>query len=406
MFFRWFFALIVFPAAAFAQDGRRILVYPTRSAVSYTEKAGGRGCTLGLGESQSARIVAETATDIEVVFDTDELKGCFGDTLFGRDLKRGWLKKSEVTYADAEDGGWKPKQEPPGCECEASPLDRANHENLKDVQDLVERLKSEDSGMKTVDQIEDYLRCYPKSEAGPAAAAKYKPFMDHIVKNFELQSGPRTMNVDSKLFRCLIRRESGYLPGNVSDGNAIGLGQHTSINIRHIRNRLATKSSWESKIWKKFFADMAQTPEGRRELAACPGSVKKGEPPVFKSGADAACPLQSLAASAIYNLQIQQAFQRSAGLKGVDWEHELDYQLAIGAAYNLGDGAAAAAVDDLVLGGWADSIRNKSPSKDKRKEVAGHIDALRNCMEAGNWKPMHKNDTPQCADFAELKARK
>lgn len=151
---------------------------------------------------------------------------------------------------------------------------------------------------------------------------------------------------------------------------------------------------------------MAQTPEGRRELAACPGSVKKGEPPVFKSGADAACPLQSLAASAIYNLQIQQAFQRSAGLKGVDWEHELDYQLAVGAAYNLGAGAAAAAVDDLVLGGWADSIRKKSPSQDKRKEVAGHIDALRNCMEAGNWKPMHKNDPPRCADFAELKTRK
>lgn len=399
--------LVLAPAMSFAQSQeRRIFIYPTRSSASFTAQVGSGNCRISLGETQGARVVGETATHLQVVFDTDDLHGCYGDQwLQGHDLKRGWLAKSEISYADAENNEWKaapsPTAQAEDCPPPAqAPVDGKTYRNLDD---LIGTIKREHSGMKSPEEVENYLRCYPKSADGLANSRTFKPVMDRIASTFSLRSGANTLKVDPTLFRCLLRRESGYDPKTVSSTGAAGLGQHTDINIRHIANRLKSPNSWESKLWKDFFRDIRKTEDGRKMLAACPGS-RRGEIPRFETKADASCPLQSMAASAIYNLQIQQALMRSSNVRNIEWENELDYQLAIGAAYNLGDGASAKAVDDLVVDGWLDSIRRKSPDKDKRAEVDNHIKALRNCLQAGNWDPMYKKDQPQCADFARVSA--
>ena len=131
--------------------------------------------------------------------------------------------------------------------------------------------------------------------------------------------------------------------------------------------------------------------------------------PVFETKEDAKCPLQSIAASSIYNLLIQRELMKSSKSKNIDWEQELDYQLAVAAAYNLGNGASRAAVENLFVGDWLKAIKKmskKSKDPNKDEEVDGHITAIRNCLQEDNWKPMEKKDKPVCSNFAEISAPK
>ncbi|RZA06103.1 MAG: hypothetical protein EOP11_11165, partial [Proteobacteria bacterium] len=274
----------------------------------------------------------------------------------------------------------------------------ANLGGLSGIGTLLAALRRNQAGIKAPQDIDKYMDCYPYGDDGRENYQRYKKFIDLAADNFRVTIKEQPIEVNPTLMACLFRRESGYDPANKSHTDAVGLGQHTSINIKDMGQRLAKKGSWESALWKSFFARVKADPEGRRTLAACKGSSRNGDP-TFTSREDAKCPLQSMAASYIYNILIQRELMRSAKSKHVEWEQELEYQLAVGAAYNLGNGAARQAVENLFVGGWLKAILRKSSKKEKQEEVASHVSALRNCMQAGNWKPMAEGDRPRCENF-------
>lgn len=344
---------------------------------------------------------------VHLKFASGALKGCFWDQLRGRDISEGWIPEDQISYGSNENevlnpargtGGSPPptaREKPSSAPCPEPMAEQASRRNHSDLGDLIQHIRAETAGMKPDAGVEKYMECFPYNARGKADYPTYRPVIDKVVETFSADLGNGSLFVNKSLFKCLLRRESGYDKTLVSGTGAVGLGQHTDINIRHISSRLARRNSWERQLWDRFFAQISTTPEGKKLLAECPQTAG-GRTPTFNSKDDARCPLNSMAASAIYNLQVQQALRKSSQLKDVDWADDLTYQLAIGATYNLGDGAASKAVDDLALEGWVDSIRQRSAKPAKRAEVAGHIEALRNCMQAGNWKGMHAGDRPQC----------
>lgn len=393
---------------ALAQNS--VLVYPTSSSVSFSRSAtpqtsgGFFQCRLTITEATPAEVVERREGLVHLRFAPGSFDGCFLDKMRGRNIAEGWIPEDQITYGANDNEALTPARPivtpnrgdtRPGAPCPEPMNEQASRRNYADIGDLVQHVRAETAGMKPDAGIEKYMECYPYNARGKADYPKYRPVIDKVVETFSADLGNGSLFVNKSLFKCLLRRESGYDVTLESHTGAVGLGQHTDINIKHISNRLSKKNSWERQLWDRFFAQISKTPEGKKMLAECPQTAG-GQAPTFNSKSDARCPLNSMAASAIYNLQVQQALRKSSQLKDVDWSDDLTYQLAIGATYNLGDGAASKAVDDLALEGWVDSIRQRSSKPAKRAEVAGHIEALRNCMQAGNWKGMHAGDRPQC----------
>ncbi|MFN7727854.1 MAG: transglycosylase SLT domain-containing protein [Bdellovibrio sp.] len=381
-----------------------IYVYRTGESVSYspTSDPNSSSCRLRIGSAMPAEMLGRENGMIHVRFEADAIKGCLWDQLKGRNIREGWIPEAQVSYgannpADAiRTDSAAPRSAASGAPCPEPMNLGVGRENVNGIGALVNHLRSVEAGMKTDADIENYLKCYPHGNTRAANDYPvYRPVIDKVAEIFQADLGVGFVSVNKSLFKCLLRRESGFDSRTVSGTGAVGLGQHTDINIRHISNRLSQRGSWERQLWDQFFAAMSKTAEGKQLLSQCPQTAG-GQPPTFNSKDDAKCPLNSMAASAIYNLQVQQALRRSSKLRDIDWKDDLTYQVAIGATYNLGDGAAAKAVDDLELGGWVDSIRNRSRNPNKRTEVAGHVEALRNCMQQGNWKPMHPGDQPKC----------
>jgi hypothetical protein len=337
-----------------------------------------------------------------VRFPAKTLRGCTWEQLWGRNIDEGWLRVDQVTYGDDESvrSGNTAKDDPQvaaaprptATPCPETRQPLGHQPGIDQMGRFIDSLREQQAGMKSTAEIEQYMRCYP---LGENHYAQYRFVLRQLPGLFHLETPGQQYVVSQHLMTCLFRRESGFDSRQVSRTGAVGIGQHTSVNIRHIHERLQARGSWERQLWDRFFARMRETPEGRRLIEACPRTAR-GQVPRFESREDAACPLNSIAAASIYNLQVQRALRRSSRQRDLDWRDEMTYQLAIGASYNLGDGLASRAVDDLSIDGWLDSIRRRSPNPGKREEVAGHIRALRNCMQYGNWQPPHPGDPPRC----------
>lgn len=403
---------------------RYLEIAPSHQSFFYTTSpAEEGGCTAALHEPTKVEIVSETDTHFEVKW-LKPLSGCYYHRLFkGLSMEKGFVRKDDLIWrADGDEelpilaSVNTPRSEsaaPPKVECEenvtatdagapapatavkapSGPLGE-----LGNIGSLIKVLRREQAGMKRPEDIDKYMECYPYGDEGLANYRRYKRFISMAGDHFRLEVKGAPIEVHPTLMACLFRRESGFDPKNSSHTEAVGLGQHTSINIKDMSQRLKRKGSWEAALWNGFFERVKKDPEGRRMLAECKGTGKAGEP-AFNSKDDARCPLQSMAASAIYNLLIQRELTKSAKAQHIEWEQELEFQLAVGAAYNLGNGAASQAVQNLFVGGWLNSILRKSPSKDKKQEVASHIAALKNCMSSGNWEPMMPKDKPVCEGF-------
>lgn len=393
---------------AFAQnlgDERAILIYPTQGRVLYSGDPNANSrirCTMSLNEAQRATLLERRGEHIRVRFAPNTLRGCVWDQIWGRNIDEGWLRVDQVSYADDETvrpaGSTEPEPQmaaaprPAATPCPETGRPLGHQPGIDQMGQFIDSLREQHAGMKSTAEIEQYMRCYP---LGENHYTQYRFVLRQLPGLFNLESGGQSFVVSQHLMTCLFRRESGFDTRQVSRTGAVGLGQHTSVNIRHIHERLQVRGSWERQLWDRFFARMRETPEGRRMLEACPRTAR-GQAPRFESREDAVCPLNSIAAASIYNLQVQRALRRRSRLRDLDWRDEMTYQLAIGASYNLGDGLASRAVDDLSIDGWLDSIRRRSPNPGKREEVAAHIRALRNCMQHGNWQPPSPGDPPRC----------
>lgn len=381
---------------------------------------------MGLSKPSGARILQESDDYVQVSFDQPGIHGCTWEFL-GKDANVGWVAKKDITYADdgADDDSevkvvdtpdepaepehhpleltvTRPRKNPcPAKEISAGSMDDIDP-TIQNVGDLINHIRAKDSGMKSLNEVKKYIACYPLSEKGAKNLNSYEPFMDKITHSFSIAFRSETLNINPSLFRCLLRRESGFDPASLSFTGAVGVGQHTNINIEHISSRIKNPKSWEHKLWNQFFTNALKDPKARALMESCPGA-KKGMLPTFNSKKDAACPLSSLAASGIYILEIQKALRQSSSARTIAWNQDLEYELAVGASYNLGDGAAGKAVDDLLVDGWVDAIQNRPSNKQKKQEVKNHISALRNCLEDKNWKPMTPGDHPVCKNLQASK---
>lgn len=388
-----------------ASDERAILIYPTQGRVLYSGDLDSNSrvrCTMSLNEAQRATLLERRGDHIRVRFPANTLRGCAWDQLWGRNIDEGWLRIDQVTYGDDEsvrgsnaaeaDPQIAAAPRPTATPCPETRQPLGHQPGIDQMGRFIDSLREQQAGMKSTAEIEQYMRCYP---LGENHYTQYRFVLRQLPGLFHLETPGQHYVVSQHLMTCLFRRESGFDSRQVSRTGAVGIGQHTSVNIRHIHERLQARGSWERQLWDRFFVRMRESPEGRRMLEACPRTAR-GQAPRFESREDAACPLNSIAAASIYNLQVQRALRRSSRMRDLDWRDEMTYQLAIGASYNLGDGLASRAVDDLSIDGWLDSIRRRSPNPGKREEVAGHIRALRNCMQYGNWQPPHPGDPPRC----------
>lgn len=402
--------LSLYAGFAHGQDVRRhILIYPLSNSISYGAEAGKGSCRMSVFETEHADVLEENAHFMKVRFPEGRMKGCFTETITGRDINVGWISKDDVAYADDDPTPGivlkaKDAIKPSSAPCRDPIGDLINNSN--DIRETTKAIRSAGMGLKDTGGIDHYMACYPVSSMATKNYATYSPIMDKITDSFAFRRNGTDYNVNPSLFRCLLIRESGFDPANVSNTGATGVGQHTWVNILSIRDRLAKKENWERQMWDKFFSDMRTDPQGKILLAQCPKTAG-GAAPTFSDKQDAACPLNSLAASAIYNLQIQESLRRATKNQQISVPDELNYQVAVGAAYNLGDGAASKAVNNLVITDWPGAIENKAQTPNKKSEVHNHINALRNCMQKDNWSPMAHMDTKnnKCASTAPLSAK-
>lgn len=418
-----FLALFSTFAHAETTAGRELTLAAAHGSFYFSSSASEeKGCTVTLAEPGVAKILSESETHFEVEW-ANPPKGCYFQTWFrGLNLKHGFVRKDELVWKQEGDEDLPiPASKnaeataalaPPKVDCVEKADSIPDPETtgslpttslhtgggLNGIGSLISALRTQYSGVKASAQIDQYMECYPYGEEGVENYQRLKKYVNMAAEHFRLEAKGQVYEVNPALMACLFRRESGYDPKNASHTDAVGLGQHTSINVKDISQRLAKKGSWEYALWSSFFERVKKDPAGRKLMLSCMGTSKTGEP-VFNSKEDAKCPLQSIAASSIYNLNIQRELVKSAKVNFINWEDDLQYQLAIAAAHNLGNGASRKAVQDLFLGGWLKSILKKSPSKEKKEEVANHINAIRNCMQANNWKPMVEGDRPKCASF-------
>lgn len=418
-------SLLLAAQLAAAAEPRQIQIAPSHGPFVYASAPDEKSsCTISSKKPLRAELVSETETHFEVKWITP-LAGCYYERVFGSlSKKQGFVRKEDVTWEDessddmpvvasvntpAENAAVPPAPCPAAPESVPIELSEpqttgsiapppANLGGISGIGNLLQALKRNQAGIKPPQDIDKYMECFPYGDDGRENYRRYRKFLDVAADNFRVTIKDQPIEVNPTLMACLFRRESGYDPKNTTHTDAVGLGQHTSINIKDISQRLSKKGSWESALWKSYFARIKADPEGRRLLYSCKGSAKNGDP-VFNSKEDAKCPLQSIAASHIYNLLIQRELMRSSKTNHVEWEQELEYQLAIGGSYNLGNGAAREAVQNLFVGGWLKAILRKSSKKEKQEEVASHVSAIRNCMQAGNWKPMAAKDQPKCENF-------
>lgn len=399
-------ALFSAPTHANGNPVRRLEIAPANGGYfnfdpTATER---HGCVVSLSKPEYVRILSESETHFEVEWEKAP-QGCYYQSwIKGQNLKRGFIQKSQLVWQQSTDEilpfvGRPAPQAPPAAS--VNPLDCLDakekrflpeNKTFSSISELIDYLKRQAAGMKTKAEVDQYIRCYPYGPKGADNYNKYKRFLDIAEDTFFLMDRAWPQEVNGSLMRCLIRRESGFDPAT---GPAAGLGQHTSVNIKSLSERLNKKGSWEAALWRKFFERLKQDPQAQALLKSCPGSSKNGEP-VFNAKADALCPLQSMAASSIYNLQLQRELQRQAKTYSVRWENEVEYQMAIGAAYNIGQGSAGQAIKGLFVEGWVAAIRKTGH---KNKEVNPHLDALRNCLQAGNKAPMYEKDKPVCKEY-------
>lgn len=400
-------------SAALGADGSYLIdIAPARQSIPFNRTTETEtGCVVTMDKPQEARVMGENETHFDIEW-TVVPTGCFQQRLGGQKMNRGIVRKSDIIWQRKTAGEALPmitfkdrfpEQALRPAEC----LDNTTQYFMPDpvkqagIAELINYMRHDAGGMKQPDQVDKYLRCYPENN-NPADYLKYRKFLNMTGDVFRLTDRTVPQEVNPSMLSCLYRRESGF---NVNSKGATGLGQHTGVNIKEISGRLRKPGSWERALWNQYFEKIKKDPEGRAMLAACPGSGSSDGMPVFDTKEDAKCPLQSIAAGSIYVLMIQRELQRTSKTPGIEWESELDYQTAVAAAYNLGDGASGVAVRNLRVNNWVDAIRHQGAkyAKGKDCEVMLHVNAVRNCMQAKDpWQPMHPGDKPVCAELKGL----
>jgi hypothetical protein len=277
---------------------------------------------------------------------------------------------------------------------------------------------------KTDAELEKYLACHATENqsnynryykklfniAGRTFMAAYTP--GHGVKavlkpeDTQVQPIPFVVGARAKVMKCIGLRESLWDPKRVSSSGAMGLGQQTNTNVEHINcmlngckrgKEIVKPTKWAQQLWKEYFrrvkAELSVSEQA--ELFTHPKTGKRCSETMQLKERDAPCPINSIAAMALYQIEAELTIRRTTPLyRGTDMDfnedERCDLEIVQGATNNAGTGT----VQGAVSGGgapsqWRARLRDNTPIPGHGAETDQFSKYIRNCLQAGNMDSMH-----------------
>lgn len=230
------------------------------------------------------------------------------------------------------------------------------------------------------------------------------------------RGNPFHLNVRSKHLKCIGMIESNWDPlrqdglpkGAPPDPNkAIGLMQQTNGNVEHI-NRLLNGGTlvskgktykippqkWAVELWNSYHlkAKAILSPADYEEVTTNKATGQKCLPEMKNKMRDAPCPINSIAAMAIYQivaeLQIRTSSKKYFNTPDRDYSNDERYHLgkAVGVTHNAGTGRAQKAVESGALPEeWVNEMVKHA--QEQAKEVKNYGQRLENCISAKSCEP-------------------
>lgn len=296
---------------------------------------------------------------------------------------------------------------------------------------------------KTDEEIEKYLDCHATPNqanydkyyrklfdlAGSTFKAAYHPSfgLKAILKPEDWPSSgkemPFSISAKSSVMKCIALRESQWDPTKESDTGAKGIGQQTETNVEHIRCLLKgickekkkgkvvqvkrAPVAWAVSMWKEYFrrvkAELSASEQAR--LFTNPVTGQKCRETMEDKSIDAPCPVNSIAAIALYQVEAELTIRRASSKNKDNEYHDFNpnelcqLQIVQGATNNAGTGTVKRAVKaSLSAEDWRGHLASSTPIPGHGPETNQFSLYIRNCLQAGNMNSMHPPTKGKRAD--------
>lgn len=324
------------------------------------------------------------------------------------------------------------------------------------LKDMTEKARTAPVGPeKSKEEMEKYIRCWstPHQQnydrdykklielAGSTFAVNYFPNENDAIRSIsegqdtDTQKGsPFLVMARTNNMKCIALIESEWDPSKTSRTGAMGLGQQTKENIEHMTCLLegcrakitrpvfqngkqvidpATgkakqetvtvdkkPAKWAADLWERYHERVRKS-VSRAEYARLTTNPVTGQPcrPTMKlKELDAPCPINSIAAMALYQIVAEVQIRSETSLykndkqnRDFNPEERFHVNLVQSATNNAGTGTTQKAVKGQTnTAAMVNSLAGHAGSADRQTEVGDYVKNLRNCMQSGNFKPYRK----------------
>jgi len=244
---------------------------------------------------------------------------------------------------------------------------------------------------------------------------------------------PFLVRANASVMKCIGLRESMWDPTLVSGcppgrpcppqangrpqrGGAMGLGQQTQTNVAHIQCLLEgvckqrnpqtgaietvkrTPTDWAVKLWKEYFRRVKAelSPAELAHLFTNPITGARCTETMTLKERDAPCPINSIAAMALYQVEAELTIRRTSPLykntaiNDFNEKERCDLEVVQGSTNNAGTGTVQRAVRNAAPSEWRGRLREGTlDPNDHGLEADQFSKYIRNCLEAGNLNSMH-----------------
>lgn len=244
---------------------------------------------------------------------------------------------------------------------------------------------------------------------------------------------PFLVRANASVMKCIGLRESMWDPTRVSGcppgkpcppqangrpqrGGAMGLGQQTQTNVAHIQCLLEgvckqrnartgqvetvrrAPTDWAVKLWREYFRRVKAelSPAELAHLFTNPVTGARCTETMTLKERDAPCPINSIAAIALYQVEAELTIRRASplykntALNDFNENERCDLEVVQGATNNAGTGSVQRAVGQANPAQWRARLREATGDpNDHGLEADKFSKYIRNCLEAGNMNSMH-----------------
>jgi hypothetical protein len=248
---------------------------------------------------------------------------------------------------------------------------------------MINDFEAKDNKLKTAGEIEKYHRCLLSDKAERPNEAAY----DGHYK-FLIAQATETFDVPVGMLTCLCGRESRFEANEVNDeSGATGICQSLDGSLADVERWRQTNPKIKA-AWQSFVTHLGP----KLEDASC--ATQPLSPPLLKR-----CPSLGLGVASIYLKFVYSRVQRNADFGDTTWSAQsVDTLTTVAGAYYAGAGVA-----DKALHGLADrsmwnrammhqvcvNAKAKGMTPDwmhtRLSTLRNHMQAVRNCIMAGNW---------------------